>query len=141
MVRALPTLGPSVRVSRQNPGLNGFLEYLILLRSVKLAKVDATKDEASASEYGVQGFPTIYYFINGSKIEFTGDRSAEGIVSWVEKKILPATTEVSSAEELEKLRSDGNVNLVLFSSDEETVDKFKAHAVSDDDNSNHIWDI
>jgi len=60
--------------------------------SIKLAKVDATKEGESAKSYGVRGYPTIFFFINGSKIDFKGERTKDGIINWLEKKILPATT-------------------------------------------------
>ena len=38
--------------------------------SVKLAKVDATVDGKVTSTYGVQGYPTIFFFHKGEKINF-----------------------------------------------------------------------
>lgn len=105
------------------------------VRLVKLAKVDATKETTSPGEYGVAGYPTIFFFMNGNKIDFTGERSKEGIISWVEKKVLPATTEVSTQEELDNLQEQDAVHLVLFSEDESELSDFKAQAAGDDYNS------
>lgn len=63
-----------------------------VLSWVKLAKVDATKEGESAKSYGVRGYPTIFFFIDGNKIDFKGERTKDGIINWLEKKILPATT-------------------------------------------------
>ena len=65
---------------------------------VRLAKVDATIDNAVNGEYGVRGFPTIKYFINGTKMDYTGDRTTEGIIGWTEKRISSATEDISTTE-------------------------------------------
>lgn len=99
-----------------------------------MAKVDATEEEDAAAIYEVQSYPTLFFFINGSKIEFAGDRTKDGIVTWLEKKILPPTTEVTKQEELDRLKEDG-VSIVLFSKNEESLSKFNSIAVGDDNNS------
>lgn len=42
---------------------------------VKLAKVDATVDSKWAGEYKVQGYPTIFFFHKGEKLNYNGQRS------------------------------------------------------------------
>ena len=43
---------------------------------VVLAKVDATKHQDVGEEYGVEGFPTIVFFSNGSWKPYQGERTA-----------------------------------------------------------------
>lgn len=43
--------------------------------NVVLAKVDATEENELAHEYDVQGFPTIYFFIDGVHKPYTGQRT------------------------------------------------------------------
>lgn len=43
--------------------------------SVVLAKVDATEETELAQEYDVQGFPTVYFFIEGVHKPYTGARN------------------------------------------------------------------
>jgi protein disulfide-isomerase A1 len=45
-----------------------------------LAKVDATVDGKVASKYGVQGYPTIFFFHKGEKIDYKGQRTKEYLV-------------------------------------------------------------
>ncbi|XP_065218856.1 protein disulfide-isomerase A6 homolog [Planococcus citri] len=55
---------------------------------VKLGALDATVHSKKASEYGIQGYPTIKYFPSGKKLssgsaeEYTGGRTANDIVTW-----------------------------------------------------------
>jgi protein disulfide-isomerase A1 len=42
---------------------------------VALAKVDATEDAELTEQYGVQGFPTLLFFVDGVHKEYTGDRT------------------------------------------------------------------
>lgn len=55
-------------------------------RKTKLGKMDATVEGGIASEYGVQGYPTMFYFVDGVKAEYNGPRQEQGIVDWVEAR-------------------------------------------------------
>jgi Thioredoxin len=41
---------------------------------VVLAKVDATVEDKLAEEHKVEGFPTLYWFVNGSRTDYGGGR-------------------------------------------------------------------
>jgi protein disulfide-isomerase-like protein len=47
---------------------------------VALAKVDATEQKALGERFGIQGFPTLFWFRNGEKAEYTGGRTKDTIV-------------------------------------------------------------
>ena len=66
-----------------------------------LAKVDVDSESDLGLQYGVKGFPTLKWFVNGKMqdIEFDGGRIAKGIVSWVMKRSGP--TYIKSNEELD----------------------------------------
>ena len=54
---------------------------------VKLGALDATAHTKAASEYSVQGYPTIKFFPAGPKLpsavqDYTGGRTSEDIVQW-----------------------------------------------------------
>jgi hypothetical protein len=42
---------------------------------VKLAKCDSTVHTKSAATYKVQGYPTIFFFHKGEKIDYKGQRT------------------------------------------------------------------
>ncbi|KAM7253289.1 hypothetical protein ACFE04_025907 [Oxalis oulophora] len=71
--------------------------------SITLAKVDANEESNRdlATQFGVQGFPTIKILRDGGKIvqEYKGPREAEGIVEYLKKQSGPASAEIKSAED------------------------------------------
>ncbi|XVF46350.1 hypothetical protein PTKIN_Ptkin03bG0020200 [Pterospermum kingtungense] len=70
---------------------------------VVLAKVDATEENELAHEYDVQGFPTVYFFIDGEHKPYTGARNKEAIVTWIKKKIGPGIVNVTTVEDAERV--------------------------------------
>lgn len=59
---------------------------------VKLAKVDATVHKEVAQKLAVQGYPTLFWFVDGEKIDYKGGRTADAIVSWIGKKTGPSVS-------------------------------------------------
>jgi len=58
---------------------------------VKLGAVDATVNQVKASQYGIQGYPTIKFFPGGKKdshsvSDYDGGRTANDIVQWATNK-------------------------------------------------------
>ncbi|KAF3446997.1 hypothetical protein FNV43_RR12177 [Rhamnella rubrinervis] len=81
-----------------------------------LAKVDASEEvnRGLASEYGVQGFPTIKILRNGGKTveEYKGPREADGIVAYVKKLSGPASVEVKTVEDASSFTSEKKIVIV-----------------------------
>lgn len=98
---------------------------------VPLAKVDATENPEVAKQFEVQGYPTIKFFIKGQPIEFNGGRTAADIVNWIKKKTGPASTQLTSNEQLEEQKKANKV-LVAFAGSESSSDfeAFKQAALS-----------
>jgi len=63
-----------------------------------IAKVDATENKALAERFGIKGFPTLNFFKNGNKAEYTGGRTENDIVNWILKRVGPPSTEVTCEE-------------------------------------------
>lgn len=70
---------------------------------VVLAKVDATEESELAQKYEIQGFPTVYFFIDGVHKDYSGQRTKDAIVSWVKKKTGPGIYNLSTVEEAEHI--------------------------------------
>ncbi|XP_068665177.1 protein disulfide isomerase-like 1-4 [Aristolochia californica] len=70
-----------------------------------LAKVDATEENELAQKYDVQGYPTVYFFIDGIHKPYPGQRSKDAIVTWVKKKIGPSIHNLTTTGDAEKILS------------------------------------
>ena len=91
---------------------------------VVLAKIDASEEtnREFATQYEVQGFPTIKIFRNGGKAvqEYNGPREADGIVTYLKKQSGPASFEIKSAEDASEFDkkvivvSVTNISLFVF---------------------------
>ncbi|XP_022093541.1 protein disulfide-isomerase 2-like [Acanthaster planci] len=92
---------------------------------IKLAKVDATEQAEVAKTYQVRGYPTIKFFKNGQVIDYSGGRTSEEIITWLNKKTGPPAKAVETVEEAEKLEADNEVVVFGFFKDKES-DKAKA---------------
>ncbi|CAN8234163.1 unnamed protein product [Cochlearia groenlandica] len=81
-----------------------------------LAKIDASEEsnKGIATEYKIQGFPTIKIFRNGGKSvqDYNGPREADGIVSYVKKQSGPASVEIKSADAASEVVGDQSVVIV-----------------------------
>jgi protein disulfide-isomerase A1 len=78
------TLEPEYKKASQILNLKG--------SPVKLVKVDATVETSLQAKFDVKGYPTLKFFRSGHAVEYEGDRTADGIVSWVTKKSGPVST-------------------------------------------------
>ncbi|XP_015874407.3 protein disulfide isomerase-like 1-4 [Ziziphus jujuba] len=84
---------------------------------VVLAKIDATEENELSQEYDVQGFPTIYFFIDGVHKPYTGQRTKEAIVTWIKKKIGPGIHNITTLDDAERvLTSESKVVLGFLNS-------------------------
>eukprot|EP00118_Oscarella_pearsei_P028701 m.2728 g.2728 ORF g.2728 m.2728 type:complete len:521 (+) comp8864_c0_seq1:1668-3230(+) len=102
---------------------------------VKLGKVDATVHTKVATEFGVQGYPTIKFFRKGKAMEYSGGRTSDEIVAWIAKKTGPPAKTFTSADAIKDFVEHSEVVVVGFFKDAET-DEAKAYveaASSNDD--------
>ncbi|KAH6814049.1 PDI-like 1-4 [Perilla frutescens var. frutescens] len=85
--------------------------------NVKLAKVDATEANELAENYEVQGFPTIFFFVDGEHITYSGQRTKDFIVTWIKKKTGPGISNITTTEDAERiLTSEDKVVLAFLDS-------------------------
>ncbi|KAK7261363.1 hypothetical protein RIF29_27672 [Crotalaria pallida] len=85
--------------------------------NVILAKVDATEENELAQEYDIQGFPTLYFFVDGVHKPYNGQRTKDAIVSWIKKKTGPGIHNVTSLDEAERiLTSESKIVLGFLNS-------------------------
>merc|ERR1712036_163942 len=92
---------------------------------IKLAKVDATEESATAEKFEVRGYPTLKFFKNGKPMEYGGGRTADTIVSWLEKKTGPPAKALASLDDAKAYTEGKSVGIIGFFKDE-TTDAAKA---------------
>ncbi|KAG2485578.1 hypothetical protein HYH03_015739 [Edaphochlamys debaryana] len=103
---------------------------------VVIAKVDATVEESLGTKFGVQGYPTLKWFVDGELAsDYNGPREADGIVGWIKKKTGPPATTVDDAEKLKELEGDNGVIILGYFKEfaGEAYDAFKSFAAKTED--------
>ncbi|CAE6076298.1 unnamed protein product [Arabidopsis arenosa] len=71
-----------------------------------LAKIDATEEGDLAQKYEIQGFPTVFLFVDGEmRKTYEGERTKDGIVTWLKKKASPSIHNITTKEEAERVLS------------------------------------
>ncbi|XP_037452892.1 protein disulfide isomerase-like 1-4 [Triticum dicoccoides] len=81
---------------------------------VALAKVDATEEHDLAQAHGVQGYPTLLFFIDGVPRDYSGERTKDAIVAWIGKKLGPAVQNLTAVDEAEKVVTGDDVAVLAF---------------------------
>jgi len=100
---------------------------------VPLAKVDATEHKELGTKYGVQGFPTLKWFVNGVAQEYNGGRTEATIVNWIKKKVQPSTAELTTVAEVEALVASNKVVVVFFGESDASFNTFSELTKNNDD--------
>jgi protein disulfide-isomerase A1 len=86
---------------------------------IKLGKIDATEEAKLGEQFEVRGYPTLKFFRNGKATEYNGGRTADTIVTWVEKKTGPAALSLDTAEAAKTFVEDNEIAVIGFFSDVE----------------------
>merc|ERR1712002_1180850 len=89
---------------------------------IKLGKVDATEESKLAEKFDVRGYPTLKFFKNGKDIEYNGGRTADTIVTWLEKKTGPAAKTLEKVEDAKAFIEANDIAIVGFFKDLESSD-------------------
>ena len=102
--------------------------------NVKIAKLDATVHKEAATEHGIQGFPTLKFFINGTPVDYQGAREEDAIYNWIQKKTGPASKELTSDDDL-KTHSASKLSVMYFlpKDDDEALKGYMGFAAAYDD--------
>merc|ERR1712121_623291 len=93
---------------------------------IVLAKLDATEEGSVAEKFEVRGYPTLKFFRNGKATEYGGGRTADTIVSWLEKKTGPPALALASVEEATAFVAGKDVAVIGVFADQ-TTDAAKAY--------------
>jgi len=88
---------------------------------VLLGKVDATIETSLGEKFEVRGYPTLKFFRNGKPVEYSGGRTADTIVSWLEKKTGPPAKTLESVDAAKAFAEEKDVVVVGFFKDAESA--------------------
>lgn len=101
---------------------------------VPIAKVDATVESDIAQRFEVKGFPTLKLFIDGQPVDYSGAREEDPIYNWIQKKSGPATTEMTSTEDIKGLEKKKLAVLLVVEKDNaDMLKNFNSVAAGYDD--------
>jgi protein disulfide-isomerase A1 len=89
---------------------------------IKLAKVDATVETKLAEQFKVSGYPTLKFFREGTPMDYNGGRTADTIVSWINKKMGPPATTLNDEESAKRLIDSKDVVVIGFFTDLESAE-------------------
>jgi protein disulfide-isomerase A1 len=101
---------------------------------IPLAKVDGSENRELVDKYNIKGYPSLIYFVEGNPTDYTGVRTAAGVIDWVterqKKKIFKVSESGGISSLLEK---PGPFALFLgkISDTERSVFEFAAINVKD----------
>ncbi|KAJ7129623.1 thioredoxin-like protein [Mycena epipterygia] len=82
-------------------------------KNIKLAKVDCVDQADLCQSNGIQGYPTLKVYRNGTPSDYGGPRKAEGIIAYMTKQALPAVSEVTAANH-EDIKQADNLVVVAY---------------------------
>merc|ERR1712012_1102554 len=72
----------------------------------------ATEESKIAEQFEVRGYPTLKFFRNGKDTEYNGGRTADTIVSWLEKKTGPAAKTLATVDEAKAFVADNDIAII-----------------------------
>lgn len=83
--------------------------------TIVIGKVDATVESDLGQKFGVSGYPTLKWFVDGEVAsDYSGPRDADGIVRWVKKKTGPAAATLESKDALAAAEKESEVLVVGY---------------------------
>lgn len=77
-----------------------------------IAQLDADSEKKVASENEIKGYPTIFWFEKGTKIEYPGNRRRADIVRWIKKRTGPPTSDLADVAALDANKPENDAMLV-----------------------------
>ena len=103
-------------------------------KNIPIAKVDVTVEEDLATEYGIEGFPTLKMFMFGEPIDYQGERTEEDMFNFIMKKTGPSSEELKDKEDLDNMAAmDVSVVMFMPKEDEEILKVFNSAAAKIED--------
>eukprot|EP00879_Flechtneria_rotunda_P002799 GHRR01003008.1.p1 GENE.GHRR01003008.1~~GHRR01003008.1.p1 ORF type:complete len:358 (+),score=133.02 GHRR01003008.1:179-1252(+) len=85
---------------------------------IVVGKVDATVESDLGQKFGVQGYPTLKWFVDGELAsDYSGPRDADGIARWIKKKTGPAAATIEDKDSLAAAEKESEVVVIGYFKD------------------------
>lgn len=89
-----------------------------------IAKVDATEASKTATQVGVQGYPTLKFVVNGKPLDYNGQRTLEDMQKWLDNTMLAQLPSITEDKVKELIGTQDFVLIQGASSDQLKVLRF-----------------
>jgi protein disulfide-isomerase A1 len=84
---------------------------------IPLTQVDCTSNRAVCEAQGIDGYPTLKFFVRNSRLDFEGRRNEDGIRRFIDKHIKPKVQALPANNYLETLKQHLASTLLLVASE------------------------
>ena len=78
--------------------------------------MDVTHQPELRLKNRIRGFPTVYFFHNGTKSSYDGKRSKDDLIKWIDIKLGPPAVNLNE-KEVEKFIKDNEICLIYYGND------------------------
>ncbi|KIM20922.1 hypothetical protein M408DRAFT_118006 [Serendipita vermifera MAFF 305830] len=94
---------------------------------VNVAEVNCDIHGSLCRNVGIEGYPTVIFYLNGRKVDYTGRKALDAMATFARKAVAPGVTTVDAETFNDKLDSDEVVFLLLHTgSDQRVLDAVSA---------------
>lgn len=106
-------------------------------KDIKLVEIDCDQNQALCAEHKVEGYPTLFVFKSlDSKSPYEGGRTADEIVKYMTKELLPSSVKVTP-ETVDEFKAQDDTSVIGFFNDKDSNTTFSAIA----DASHHKYNL
>ncbi|NXR87398.1 PDILT protein, partial [Hypocryptadius cinnamomeus] len=84
---------------------------------IQFGKIDVTHQHDLRKEFNIQAFPTVKFFVNGSRedpIDCKGVRKASAFITWVKRRTGPSTVLINSTDQAEAIIKADDLAVIGF---------------------------
>jgi protein disulfide-isomerase A1 len=89
-------------------------------KNIYLAKVDATHQRRLKIKNRIRGFPTVYFYHNGTKSSYGGKRTKDDLIKWIEIKLGPPFVNLNE-DDIEKFKKENEICIVYYGNDNDIL--------------------
>ncbi|KAI9101772.1 thioredoxin-like domain-containing protein [Phlyctochytrium arcticum] len=108
--------------------------------TVPIAKVDCTIASDLCQEQGIEGYPTLKVFRDGSSADYKGQSTSDNIISYMRKQALPAISKLTS-DKVKDFSASDKVVIVGFFDDLESKEYKEFESVAEKLRNEYIFGV